>query len=100
MSIPALAPACRRQRDAGPLIHGLVSLIKIFPGTARLIQPELQQNKIQIPVANYNFTLTGVPPVSRRRAAGVAIHGLVSLRTFFSGTARPFEPELLTSFLL
>ena len=39
------------QRDAAPLIHGLVSPIKLFPGTAILIQPELQQNKIQIPIA-------------------------------------------------
>ena len=40
------------------MIHGLVSLIRFFPGTAILIQPELQQNKIQIPIANFTLTLS------------------------------------------
>ena len=35
----------KRRRAAGVAIHGLVSLKKFFPGTAILIQPELQQNK-------------------------------------------------------
>ena len=62
---------------------------KDFPGTARLIQPELQQNKIQIPVANYNFTLT------RSRDSRLSQADKV-----FPGTAMLFEPELLTSFLV
>ena len=61
------------RRAAGVAIHGLVSLIKFFPGTAILIQPELHQNYYLMLIANFTHS---------QRDAGSLIHILVSLKIF------------------